>query len=109
MKHSVISGKKVFFISAIATLFFSANVQATDAEAAKALAKQNNCFTCHAIDKEKVGPAWNKVAAKYKDDAQAQEKLTYHLTTGGNSKTHLIIKADDPNEIKNLVDWILAL
>ena len=35
-------------------------------EAAQALAKKNDCFKCHAIDKEKKGPSYKKIAAKYK-------------------------------------------
>ncbi len=42
---------------AATTLFVASPlVQAVDADAAKALAKQNNCFKCHAIEKEKDAP-----------------------------------------------------
>ena len=98
------------------SLWFSANAQAVDVEAAKALAKQNNCFRCHGVDKDKDGPAWNKIAAKYKGDAQAQEKLLHHLSSGepakfpdGHEEPHAILKSDDANATKNLVDWILSL
>lgn len=30
--------------------------------------KSKNCFTCHAIDKKLVGPAFNDVAAKYTEE-----------------------------------------
>jgi cytochrome c len=37
---------------------FAATAMAdVDAEAAKALARQNNCFKCHSVEKEKDGPA----------------------------------------------------
>ncbi len=87
-----------------------------DAAAAQALAKQNQCFRCHGIDKDKDGPAWKKIAAKFKGMPDAEAKLTHHLTSGekakfpdGHEEDHKIIKSDDPAEIKNLVDWILSL
>ncbi|MFZ4698929.1 MAG: c-type cytochrome, partial [Candidatus Methylumidiphilus sp.] len=78
--------------------------------------KQNNCFRCHGIDKDKDGPAWRKIAAKYKAMPNAEERLTKHLTSGekakfpdGHEEDHKILKSDDPAETKNLVDWILSL
>ena len=56
------------------------SASAVDADAARALARQNNCFKCHGIDKEKDGPAWKKVAEKYKDKTDAQARLIQHLT-----------------------------
>jgi cytochrome c len=50
---------------------------------ALALAKKNNCLTCHAIDKKVVGPAWKDVAAKYRGDATAEAKLVSKIATGG--------------------------
>lgn len=88
---------------------------AADAEAAKELARQNNCFKCHGIEKAKDGPSWHSVAEKMKGKPDAAEKLTTHLTTGpevkfpdGHMEKHKILKAD-PADIKNLVDYILSL
>ena len=93
-------------------------VHAVDAEAAKALTKQNNCLKCHSVDKEKDGPAFKKVAEKYKGKANAEARLVEHLTTGekamfpdGHEEEHKIIKtspAKDMEQVKNLVQWILA-
>ena len=87
-----------------------------DEAAAKALARQNNCFKCHAIDKAKSGPAWKDVAKKLKGDKDAEAKLIKHLTTGpkvkasdGSEEEHPIIKAKSADETKNLADWILSL
>ena len=103
----------VFAISA--TFFSSAVFAAVDDEAAKALARQNNCFKCHSVDKEKDGPTYIKVAAKYKGKANAEERLVTHITSGekakfpdGHEEEHKIIKTKDMAEIKNLVNWILS-
>ena len=108
------SGLRAFI--AVAVVVFSADAFAVDADAAQALAKQNNCFRCHGIDKDKDGPAWKKIASKYKGLPNAEEKLTHHLTSGekakfpdGHEEDHKVLKSDDANETKNLVDWILSL
>jgi cytochrome c len=102
--------------AATALLMTSAPALALDAEAAQTLARQSNCFKCHAIDKKKEAPAWKEVAAKYKGKADAEAKLTHHLTSGekvkfedGHEEEHKTVKTKDPAQIKNLVDWILSL
>jgi len=89
---------------------------AADEAAARALARQSNCFKCHAIDKKKDGPAWKDVAAKYAGKADGEARLVKHITSGekakfpdGHEEDHTIVKSKDESEIKNLVDWILSL
>jgi cytochrome c len=112
MKHLVNS--KTLLAVALSSICFSA--QAVDVDAAKALAKENNCFRCHGVDKDKDGPAWNKTAAKFKGDAKAADKLKAHLASGekakfadGHEEAHPILKSEDPKATQNLVDWILSL
>jgi len=100
----------------LAFTFASTALAAVDEAAAKTLARQSNCFKCHAVDKKKEGPAWKDVAAKYKGKPDAQARLITHLTTGekakfedGHEEEHAIVKSKNPDEIKNLVDWILSL
>jgi cytochrome c len=100
----------------MAGLIAATSASAADEEAAKELARQNNCFKCHSVSKAKDGPAWKDVAAKYKGKPEAQERIIKHLTTGekakfpdGHEEDHKIIKAKDAAETKNLVDWILSL
>ena len=101
---------------AAAPLLIPAEALAVDAAAAQALARQSNCFKCHAVDKKKEGPAWKEVAAKLKTNKDAQAMLTKHLTTGpkvkfedGHTEDHPILKSKSPEDTKNLVDWILSL
>jgi len=88
---------------------------AIDADAAQALAKKNDCFKCHAVDKTKKGPALKKIAAKYKGKADGQEKVIKNFTTGpkvkledGTEEDHKIIDTKDVAQLKNLADWILS-
>lgn len=115
MKHSQSLNLKVLLAIALTTFCFSAHAE-VDADAAKALAKQNGCFRCHGADKDKDGPALNKVAAKYKGNPDAENKLLKHLSSGepakfpdGHEEAHMILKSDDATATKNLVDWILSL
>ena len=50
------------------------------------LAKKNNCFACHAIDKKLVGPAWKAVAEKYRGDTGAEARLSDKIAKGGSGK-----------------------
>jgi cytochrome c len=86
-----------------------------DADAAQALAKKNDCFKCHAIDKTKKGPSYKKVAAKYKGKAEGEEKVIHNITSGnkvkledGTEEDHKIIDTKDPKALKNLAQWILS-
>ena len=103
----------------IMTIAFSHRASAADADAARALARQNKCFECHSIGEKKDGPAWKDVAAKYKGKADAESRLITHLTTGekakfpdGHEEEHKIIKTTPPKDmaqVKNIVEWILSL
>jgi cytochrome c len=87
-----------------------------DADAAQALAKRNDCFKCHAVDKTKKGPAYKRIAARLKTKPDAVEVIVQHVTTGpmielpdGSNENHKIIDTKDPAELRNLALWILSL
>ena len=88
---------------------------AVDADAAQAMLKKSDCLKCHAIDKKKDGPPFKETAKKYKGKADAEDKLTKHITTkpmieiDGKKEEHKALKSSDPAEIKNVVQWILSL
>jgi cytochrome c len=91
-------------------------VLASDEAAARDLAQSSGCFKCHAVDKKKDGPALRDVAAKYEGVADAETKLTYHVTSGemvkfddGHEEHHKKVKTNSPNDTRNLVQWILGL
>jgi cytochrome c len=104
--------------SATVLLAFSIHASAAvDVEAAKELARANNCFKCHGVTKEKDGPSYTKVAEKYRGKPDAEAKLIHHVTSGekakfpdGHEEAHKNISGKaSPEEVKNLVDWILSL
>ena len=112
-----ISGTAVLVGAGLCMAAWSAHAD-VDAEAAKALARQNNCLKCHSVDKDKDGPAYNKVAEKFRGKPGAEARLIEHITSGekakfadGHEEEHKIVKTSPPKDmtqIKNLVQWILA-
>ena len=93
----------------------TASAAGVDADAAKKLAKSNDCLTCHAIDKTKMGPSYKKIAAKYKGKADAESAVIKQITTApkikledGTELTHKVIDTKDQGALKNLAGWILS-
>jgi cytochrome c len=88
---------------------------APDADAAQKLLKSSGCTKCHSVDKSKKGPSFQKVSAKYKGKADAEQKLIDQVTKApmvkfpdGTEEEHDTVDTKDVSEIKNLVQWILA-
>ncbi|HHI94536.1 MAG TPA: c-type cytochrome [Gammaproteobacteria bacterium] len=88
------------------------------ASADLALAKKSGCLACHSVDKKIVGPAWKDVAAKYKGDAGAKDRMIAKVKKGGKGNWTKVTggapmppyspRVSDEN-IGKLVDFILAL
>ena len=115
MKSHSAFGAALCFTFAVAAASFSSGAFAFDEEAAKKLAKKNDCTKCHAVDKDKKGPSYKKIAAKYKGKADGEEKAIKNMTTvskvkltDGTEEEHKIIDTKDPKELKNIAQWILA-
>jgi cytochrome c len=94
----------------------SAPAAAVDAAAALKLVDVNKCTKCHDVERKKDGPAYRDVAATYRPQADAEAKITHHVTAGdkvkfpdGHEEKHKRVKTENPAEIQNLVRWILSL
>ncbi len=61
-------------------LFVAGTVSASPAED---LLKKHACVACHAVDAPLVGPAYKKVAEKYRGDAKAEAMLVQKILNGG--------------------------
>ena len=80
----------------------------------RALAQKSNCLACHSIEKKVVGPALKDVAAKYRGDASAEEKLIAKVSKGssgvwGNVPMPANSPAVKDADIKALVKFVLSL
>jgi cytochrome c len=96
-----------------ATLGALAVLASTSAMANEDLAKKKNCLACHTVDKKVVGPAYKEVAAKYKGDKAAVDKLAAKVIKGGSGVWGPAPMPANPQvneaEAKQLVTWILGL
>ena len=95
----------------IAMMFAAGLGVAGQAMADEALAKAKRCVACHAVDAKLVGPAYKDVAAKYKGDAGAVDKLASKVKAGGKGVWGEIPMPPNnvtPDEAKKLVTWILS-
>ncbi len=100
-----------YLVILAASLVFAGNALA---ESGEVLAKNNNCLTCHAVDKKVLGPSFKDVAAKYKNNKGAQAALEKKVRSGGSGAWGKMpmpataISVSD-GDIKGIVQWVLSL
>jgi cytochrome c551/c552 len=98
----------------VALALQTAPALAADEADAMTLLKDSRCTKCHDVAKQKAGPPFAKIAAKYQGDADAKAKLTRHVTVAseveidGEKEPHGIVKTRDAARIENLIGWILT-
>ena len=113
MKSMKLGSKVVIAISSLG-LAWAGAVCAADEAGAMKLLEDSKCDKCHSPDKKKDGPSFKETAAKYKGKADAEAKLTKHVTVpskvkiDGVEEDHGSVKTRDAAKIKNLVQWILS-
>jgi cytochrome c551/c552 len=86
-----------------------------DADAAIKLARSESCLRCHGETKKKEGPSYAVIAAFYRSNKDAEDAIYEHITTGpkvkltdGHKEKHKAILDKTPEQIRNLVRWMLA-
>lgn len=75
------------------------------------LAQQKNCLNCHQIDTKLVGPPYKQVAAKYKRDAGAENRLVKKVLEGSFGTWGQVPMPANPiteAEAHILVKWVLS-
>ena len=93
----------------VATLLFGPIpvARADDADFARA----KKCMNCHAIDEKRVGPPFKAVAARYANDAAAEEKLAKKIRQGGAGSWGVVpMPSNDDvttDDAKRLARWVL--
>jgi cytochrome c len=100
--------KNRFILAALA-----ATLAAAPAFAQEDLAKKSGCTACHSVDKKIVGPSFNEVAAKYRNDKTAEAKLVDKVKKGGVGVWGQVPmppnSAVPDADIQKLVKWVLSL
>ncbi len=75
------------------------------AQDGNALVASHGCLNCHAVDEQKMGPAFTDIAAQYQGNAAAEGQLVAKLRDGAG---HMKVAASEA-EIKAMVDYVLAV
>jgi len=91
---------KVQLIGAVIALAAGAAFAQSGAD----VVKSKGCTKCHDVSAKKMGPSWKDIAAKHKDDKEAEGKLTAKLKEG---QGHPKIQASDA-ELKAAVGYVLS-
>ena len=100
-----------FFVVAI--FFFWATISYAQDNNSKAysVAKQNACLGCHNVNKKIVGPSFQSISQKYKNDSGAQIFLKNKIAKGGSGSWGVVpmpanTKLSDADLVL-LTSWIL--
>ena len=102
--------KLVFIYAAFSCCIASAQANVED-EKTFALAKQNACLGCHAINRKIVGPSFQAVAEKYKNDPNAQAFLKNKIAKGGSGSWGVVPMPANTKlsnaDLTALTSWVL--
>ncbi len=75
------------------------------------MVRSKKCMSCHALDQKLVGPAFKSVAAKYANDAGAEERLAKKIREGGSGVWGVVPMPANPEvnaaESQRLAHWVL--
>jgi len=71
-----------------------------------ALMQTADCSSCHALDRQVVGPAYSDIARRYAGQSDAVEKLAARVRDGGGGMTPHADLTDAQR--RTLVEWILS-
>ena len=86
---------------------------AGSAFASEELATSKNCMICHKMDAKFVGPSYNEIAAKYKDDAEGAATLAKSIREGSKDKwggAPMAAQAQvNEADAATLAEWIMSL
>ncbi|OVZ60615.1 cytochrome C [Pigmentiphaga sp. NML080357] len=103
---------RYLFIALAASVASASAVAQAPPASPQQLAKQHNCLACHAAATKLVGPSYQDVAAKYRDDPKAPEYLATKIKQGSSGVWGPVPMPPNAGlndaEVKTLVDWILA-
>lgn len=98
-------------ICAFCIFYFQTSHAVSDDQNAVSLAKKNACLGCHAINKKIVGPSFESIASRYKNDSKAQLFLKNKILKGGSGSWGVVPmpaneKLSDA-DLMLLTSWIL--
>jgi cytochrome c len=97
---------------AVVALAVLAPAQAVDPGRAMSLAEKRGCIECHEVGAPNAGPSYSAIAARYRHDTGARDRLVDKIRFGGakhwgerfNMWPHYTVTSE---EAQIMVEWIL--
>ncbi|MGL4766905.1 MAG: c-type cytochrome [Formosimonas sp.] len=94
------------------SVVLTSTLLASAAHANPQLAKANNCFACHSLDKKIIGPSFHDIAQKYANQPGVENKLADKIRRGsvgvwGSVPMQPMPQISDA-DLKTLVQWMLG-
>lgn len=84
-----------------------------EADRGMELIAKNDCLTCHKVAEKAIGPAYEEVAAKYKDDPVVIDTLAHKVIRGGSGNWGTTAMTPHPNlsveDARAMVTYVLSL
>jgi len=88
-------------------------LEASHALLGKTLIDHRDCKACHQLNSSSVGPSYQEISQKYKDDAEASPYLAEKIIKGGAGIWGEVVMAAHPqlsySEAEQMVKYILSL
>lgn len=102
---------RAFTFTTVTTLALTAPAVAADTTAELKILRSNACMGCHATDRKRVGPSFQQIAERYKNDPQATQKLSQKIQKGGAGVWGMIPMPAHPRmsdaDLRLVSAWIL--
>lgn len=82
-------------------------------EIGKQLAQESGCLACHSVKTKVLGPSYQDVSKKYKQDKTAKSMLVKKIKDGGKGNWGNVPMPPHPQlkekDIERIVTWILSI
>ncbi|MFC0397786.1 c-type cytochrome [Paraburkholderia rhizosphaerae] len=97
---------------ALAVAWFGPAARA-EASPGLALARQENCLSCHSVNRHVMGPSLHDIAARYAARSDASQYLAHKIVEGSTGVWGKVPMPANtqvtPDEAAQLASWILSL
>ncbi len=97
----------------LSSLLAMSAVLAAQPDAGEKLVKENDCSSCHAADRELVGPSYAAIAKRYASQPTAAAKLSARIREGGSGSWGDVAMTPHPDltdaQAQQMLAWILSV
>lgn len=94
-------------------IFIFVNHFAFSNDMGKQLAQDNGCLACHSVKIKILGPSYQDIAKKYKNDKKSKAMLIQKIKNGGTGNWGNIPMPGHPRikneDLDKIVTWILSI